>query len=218
MKPITTQIIAAQTGIDLPDSGLVETAITRAAEESVPMLFHHVMRCALFARLFSAASSRANDMEVMALSAILHDIGSTDHRCSEPGRFEIRSANAARRLVLEGGMSEARSRLIWDTIALHPLDLNLHRQEEAWAVQMGILADVTGAGLDLIDAKSVRAILALFPRLDFKRGFMDILRRESRKADALPAFHPTIMIRHHEGADPDIPNARDIVMAAPFES
>lgn len=213
-----TQIgaIARRSGVQLPDSAMVEGAIERAQSESSPMLFNHVMRSALFAEMFAGMRPQAKDREVIAVSSILHDIGLTDqkHQCEE--RFEVRSAHAARAFALGQGVSDARAWLIWDTVALHTHDLNLYKQDEAWAVQMGILADVVGAGADLLDVSAMERILTLFPRLGFKKGFYDLLSAEARSAPP-PPFHPTTMILHHDCGSLSIPNARDLIAHAPFD-
>ncbi len=216
MSQTQIETIATCTGVRLPDSAIVERAIERAQSESSPMLFNHVMRSALFAEMFSEMRPRANDREVIAVSSILHDIGLTDqkHQCEE--RFEVRSAHAARAFALGQGASDARAWLIWDTVALHTQDLNLYKQDEAWAVQMGILADVVGAGTDLLDASAIERILTQFPRLDFKKGFYDLLSAEAKSVPP-PPFHPTAMILHHDCGSLSVPDARDLIAQAPFD-
>lgn len=213
-----TQIhaIAKRSGVRLPDSTMVERAIERAQSESSPMLFNHVMRSALFAEMFSALRPRVKDRELIAVSTILHDIGLTDQKRQREDRFEIRSAHAARAFALGHGADDARAWLIWDTVALHTHDLNLYKQDEAWAVQMGILADVVGAGIDLLDASAVERILALFPRLGFKKGFYELLSAEAGGAPP-PPFHPTAMILHHDCGSLSVPNARELIANAPFD-
>ncbi|WP_194955143.1 HD domain-containing protein [Sphingopyxis solisilvae] len=208
--------IAERTGICLPDTKLVAEAIEKAYANGSPMLFNHVMRSALFAHAFTDQRPNSEDRELIIVSAVLHDLGLAEHRCPGIERFEIRSANLARDFAVERGMAGDRAWLLWDIIALHPYDFNLHKEDEAWAVQMGILADVVGAGIDLIDPAVVARIVACYPRLNFKSGFYRLLASEAATSPP-PPCHPVTMIRYHELGEYDVPNARDLIAGAPFD-
>src|SRR5712671_6649129 len=81
-------------GIKVVDTSLVRDAIDLARSSSEPYLFNHVMRSWLFAVLLSEENKSALDPEVLAMSAILHDLGMTD-RYTGAERFEVDSANAS---------------------------------------------------------------------------------------------------------------------------
>lgn len=202
-------------GVKAPDSRLARDAIGLAREASSPMLFNHVMRSYWFAALFAEAEGSRSDREIIFLSSVLHDLGLTD-RAGGPARFEIEGAHAAQAFLLSRGCEPDRAWLVWDTIALHTGDVNLHKQPEARAVQAGILCDVTGFALDRIDPGAVAEVLARYPRLDFKRSFPSLLEAEARRQPHSVAFHPFTMIRHHCGEPVDIPDARAIIEAADF--
>lgn len=207
---------AAIGGVRLPDSKLAQDAIELARAVSTPMLFNHVMRCYLFAELCAQAELPSYDREVVLLSAVLHDLGLTDH-ARGPRRFEIEGADAARDFALAGGFPEAKSWLVWDNIALHPLDLNHHKEPEAKAVQWGLWADVVGVGFDRLDPAAMREIVAAYPRLDFKRGFFNLLHEEARAKPHSHLIHPTAMIAHHCLGGLEIPDARALIDNAPFD-
>jgi hypothetical protein len=213
----TDPFSGAIAGVRIPDSHLAREAVALAREASSPMLFNHVMRSYFFAELCGEGASGARDREVMLLSAVLHDLGLTDH-ARGPRRFEIEGADAARAFASKHGLSDAKAWLVWDTIALHTYDLNMHKQIEARLVQQGILADIVGMGVDELGRDRVDAVVVAFPRLNCKQEFARLLMSEAEAKPQLPAFHPTTMFRHHCMGGVQIPDARPMIDGAPFDS
>ena len=85
----------ALAGIKVVDTPLVRDAMELARESSAPYLFNHAMRSWLFAALIAEGAKPTPDPELLAVSAILHDLGLTDQYAGSE-RFEVDSANAAR--------------------------------------------------------------------------------------------------------------------------
>lgn len=202
-------------GLSAPRTALVRRAEALARAQSSDMLFNHVMRSYWFAELFAQAEDSRADRELMFLAAILHDLGLTDH-ARGPHRFEVEGANAAQAFLLQQGMAVERAGRVWDTIALHTLDLNLLRQDEARLVQSGILCDVVGAGLDGLPPKAVAEVLQRYPRLGFKQGFFGLLRAEVRRKPVAHLFHPLTMVEHHCCAPVTPPDAKALIEGAGF--
>ena len=159
-------------GIKVVDTPLVYDAIELARDSSEPYLFNHVMRSWLFGVLIGEGAKPAPDPELLAVSAILHDLGLTD-RYSAQERFEVDGANAARSFLKERGSPAHQIQLVWDAIALHTTrSIALHKEPEVGVTLSGIAIDVFGAGLDLIPQDKVRVILSEFPRLSMKKKFL----------------------------------------------
>ena len=209
-------LTSAVGGVRPPDSRLAREAIELARLVSSPMLFNHVMRCYLFGELRAQVALGAYDREVVLLSLVLHDLGLTDH-ARGPRRFEIEGADVARDFVAARGLSAEKSWLVWDNIALHPLDLNAHKELEARAVEWGICADVLGIGLEHLEPAAVAEIVAAYPRLDMKRALFDLLRGEAAAKPHGHLFHPATMVAHHCLGGVEIPDARTLMDAAPFD-
>ncbi len=137
-------------GIKVIDSRMVHDAIELARSSSEPYLFNHAMRSWLFGVLLAEGAKPAPDPELLAVSAILHDLGLTD-RYSALERFEVDGANAAGSFLKERGIPAHQIQLVWDAIALHTTrSIALHKEPEVAMTHSGIFVDVIGAGLELI--------------------------------------------------------------------
>src|SRR6185312_4952185 len=110
-----TRLIA---GVSVPDGPLITAVIEYAQRLSEPYLFNHAMRSWLFAEAIGRIKALQYDHEVVAIGAILHDIGLTPS-VSGPNRFEVNGANAAVSFIKGRGLSDRRSQLIWDLVALN---------------------------------------------------------------------------------------------------
>ena len=203
-------------GIKVPDTALVRDAIDLSRSLLEPFLFNHVMRSWLFGILLSDAAEVASDAELLAVAAILHDLGLTERYTAE-NRFEVDGAYAAREFMKDRGISAQQTQVVWDAIALHTTPtLALHKEPEVVMTHSGIAVDVLGAGIDRIPQEKHRAILTAFPRLAFKDEFKGCLCNVVRQKPmtAIDNILRDFGIRYVEGFTP--PNFADLVAGAPF--
>src|ERR1700678_777698 len=203
-------------GIKVPDTTLVRDAMELARGLLEPFLFNHVMRSWLFGVVLSEGAEHAPDAELLAVAAVLHDLGLTD-RYAGANRFEVDGANAARVFLTDHGISSHQTQLVWDAIALHTAPtLALHKEPEVVMTHSGIAVDVLGAGLDRISREKQQAIVTAFPRLAFKDGFKGCLCNVVRQKPmtAVDNILRDFGIRYVEGFTP--PNFADLVAGAPF--
>jgi hypothetical protein len=160
-------------GVSVPDGPLITRVIEYARRLSEPYLFNHAMRSWLFAETMGRIKGLPYDHEVVAIGTILHDIGLTP-AVSGPNRFEVNGADAALSFIKSEGLSDRRTQLIWDLIALNSTpSLALHKEPEVAVGTMGIGLDFGGFGMATIPAGEVGRILSAFPRLKMKQGFAD---------------------------------------------
>jgi hypothetical protein len=103
-------------GIKAPDTTLVRDAIDLSRSLLEPFLFNHVMRSWLFGILLSEGAELAPDPELLAVAAVLHDLGLTGRYTAE-NRFEVDGANAAREVRCSSLFRNGQRREFRDVIA-----------------------------------------------------------------------------------------------------
>ncbi|MGO4549942.1 hypothetical protein AB4059_02405 [Lysobacter sp. 2RAF19] len=212
--PLPTRVLA---GVTVPDTPLVNSAIEFARTHCEPYLFNHVMRSWLFATLLAQQKGEAYDAEVVAISALLHDLGLTDS-ITGPLRFEVEGANAARTFVRGLGVDERRAQLIWDSIALNSTpSICLHKEAEAAICTLGVALDWGGWGYDNLPAERIASIVAEFPRLAMKDRFTKAVcglceRRADTTYDNFARDFGERFVAGYRA-----PSMVDALMAAPFE-
>ena len=142
-------------------------------EHGTPLLFAHSMRVYLFGSLRGRRRGLKVDGELLYLGAVFHDLGLTPKYRSPDHRFEVDSANAARNFLRAGGVDELLIDVVWDAIALHTTpEIPWHKRPEIALVTGGVEADVLGDGLGEIPVEDRDAVLAAYPRIDFRRGIV----------------------------------------------
>ena len=160
-------------GVSVPESPLVNAVLNHAREMSQPFLFNHAVRSWLFAVTIGRVKKIEFDPEVVAVGAILHDIGLTGG-VTGPNRFEVNGADAALSFVKGRGLSARQTQLIWDLIALNSTpSIALHKEPEVAVGTMGIGLDYGGFGIELIPPSEMREIVDAFPRLKMKQRFSE---------------------------------------------
>lgn len=212
--PLPRRVLA---GIPVPDTPLVEAAIRFVQERSQPYLFNHVMRSWLFATLIADRKGEPYDAEVLAVSALLHDIGLSGPATGSL-RFEVEGANTAREFALGMGLDKRRTQLIWDSIALNSTpSICLHKETEAALCTLGVALDWGGWGHESVPAGHMQRILAEFPRLHMKQRFTEAVcglcehRRETTYDNFARDFGERFVGGYRA------PSMVDALMNAPFD-
>ena len=160
-------------GITVVETPLISRALDLVRTHSEPFLFNHAVRSWLFAARLGQLQGISHDPEVVAVGALLHDLGLTSG-FTGPRRFEIEGADAARVFARGEGLDDRRAQLIWDTVALNSTpSIALYKETEVALCTAGIALDFGGPQYDRIPPEEMRSILTAYPRLDMKRRFTD---------------------------------------------
>lgn len=185
------------TDISAPETTIAQQAEELARRLSNDTLFNHSMRSYWFAELFAQQEGVKIDSELVFLSAVLHDIGLTEHVVGTH-RFEIEGAAVARTFLLDRGVSEDRAQRVWDNIALHTWDINEFRGDSSRIMQRGLAYDVSGLPDAALDPTDVAEVLRRYPRAKFKTAFHAILNEEiDRKQPYQHWFHICTRVDHN---------------------
>jgi len=171
---MTTEIA----NVKIPDSKLARQATELVRDCESDLLFHHSTRVYLWGSLRGRHRGWRFDPELVYLGAMFHDVGLTEKHRTATDRFELDSANAARRFLQSHGLPEGSIDLVWDAIALHTTpEIPWHKKPEVALVTAGVELDVLGFGFDEVPADVKAQVLAAHPRRNFKteivRAFAD---------------------------------------------
>jgi len=169
-------------GIKVPDTALVHDAMDLSRSLLEPFLFNHVMRSWLFGIVLAESAAIAPDAELLAVAAILHDLGLTE-RYNGENRFEVDGANAAREFLKERGISAQQTQLVWDAIALHTtIGVAQYKQPVVALVYHGVGFDVMGDRFEELSEETRTQVVSAFPRDGFKNkilyAFLDGFRHK----------------------------------------
>ncbi len=161
-------------GITIPDTMLARETTELVRESTSELIYHHSRRVYLFGSLQGRNRDLSYDPELLYIGAMFHDIGLNERFHHSGHRFEVDSADEARRFLRSHDVPEDSIRRVWTAIALHTTPgVPEFMEPEIALVTAGVEYDVLGIGYHDVDAADRRAITALHPRPDFKR---DILR------------------------------------------
>jgi len=164
---------AAVSPVAVPDTRLARDATELIRSVEPELLYNHSLRVYAFGALQGARQGLDYDPELLYVGAMFHDIGLVEGHRSADDRFEVDGANAAREFLAGHGVAGDALRIVWDAIALHTTPgIPQHKEPEVALVTAGVELDVLGFGYDDVAAEDRDAVLAAYPRVDFKESII----------------------------------------------
>lgn len=169
---------------NLPDSAICTAAFTLAEDVSPEFLHNHCVRSYLFGRELAAAQGLRGgidyDEETVFLASILHDLGITAYGRGGQ-RFEVDGADAAARFLRHRGFDESRTRVVWQSIALHTSVGLGHRFGTEHAVcHGGIDMDVVGTQRELLSPGFADRVHGAWPRHNLGFAIAEAIGRDTQ--------------------------------------
>jgi HD domain len=160
-------------GVTLPDTKLARDATELVREAATDLVYNHSRRVFWFGSLQGRNRGLSFDPELLYIGAMFHDLGLNPEHRGSGRRFEVDSAEEARRFLQGHGMPEDSIRRVWTAIALHTTPgIPQFMEPEVALVTAGVEYDVLGIGYhDVSDADRAQ-ITALHPRPDFKQQIL----------------------------------------------
>ncbi|GLW09256.1 metal-dependent phosphohydrolase [Microtetraspora sp. NBRC 13810] len=197
---MTTQETSAA-GVTVPDTHLAAAATELVRDTTSELVYHHSRRVYWWGSLQGRNRGLSFDPELLYIGAMFHDLGLGVKFHGSGRRFEVDSADEARRFLHAHGVPEDSVRRVWTAIALHTTPgIPEFMEPEVALVTAGVEYDVLGIGYDDIGPEARAEITALHPRPDFKRRILQAFtdgiapRPETTfgnvKADVLAHFVP----------------------------
>ncbi|MFD9001497.1 HD domain-containing protein [Streptomyces sp. NPDC059582] len=185
----------------VPDTKLAAEVSDLVRDTTSELVYHHSRRVYFWGALQGRNRDLSFDPELLYVGAMFHDLGLDERFRSSGRRFEVDSADEARRFLQGHGVPEDSVRRVWTAIALHTTPgIPEFMEPEVALVTAGVEYDVLGIGYDTISAEERAAVVALHPRPDFKRRILEAFTEGIRskpettfgnvKADVLAHFVP----------------------------
>jgi hypothetical protein len=170
---MNTGMTETAAGVRVPDTQLAREATDLVRDTTDDLIYDHSVRVYYWGSLQGRNRDLSWDPELLYLGAMFHDLGlNADYRGSGR-RFEVDSADEARRFMRSRGVPEDSIRRVWTAIALHTTPgIPQFMEPEVALVTAGVEYDVLGIGYDQLSAADRAAITALHPRPDFKRRIL----------------------------------------------
>lgn len=159
--------------VRVPDTRLAVEATELVRDTTGELVYHHSRRVYLFGALQGRRRALSFDPELLYIGAMFHDLGLGERFRSSGRRFEVDSADEARRFLRSHGVPEDGVRRVWTAIALHTTPgIPAFMEPEVALVTAGVEYDVLGIGYEDVSDADRAAIVALHPRPDFKRRIL----------------------------------------------
>jgi HD domain len=187
--------------VTIPDTKLARDATDLVRDSTTNLIYNHSRRVFWFGSLQGRNRGLSFDPEVLYVGAMFHDLDLNEQCRSSGRRFEVDSADEARRFLQGHGVPEDSIRRVWTAIALHTTPgIPELMEPEVALVTAGVEYDVLGIGYHDISDADRAEITSLHPRPDFKRSILQAFTEGiapkpdttfgNVKADVLQRFVP----------------------------
>src|SRR3954462_10834119 len=134
-------------GVTVPDTKLAREATELVRATTTDLVYHHSRRVFWFGSLQGRNRGLSFDPEVLYIGAMFHDLGLGEEFRGSGRRFEVDSADEARRFLQSRGVPEDSVRRVWTSIALHTTPgIPEFMEPEVALVTAGVEYDALGIG------------------------------------------------------------------------
>lgn len=188
-------------GVRVPDSELARDTTELVRDAASDLIYDHSRRVYFFGALQARKRDLSFDPELLYIAAMFHDLGLGESFHGSGRRFEVDSADEARRFLRARQVPEDSIRRVWTAIALHTTPgIPEFMEPEVALVTAGVEYDVLGIGYHDLTEADRAAVVALHPRPDFKQRILEAFTEGIRskpettfgnvKADVLAHYVP----------------------------
>jgi cyanamide hydratase family protein with HD domain len=190
----TLRVLGEATGQDgevrLDDHRLPDTAPVRAAQDLAeryltPALAAHSVRSWYWASGFAEALGLDPDRELLAVAALLHDMGLAEEFDAVRTPYEIAGGHVAAVLGAGAGWSREQQQRLIEVVERHNWpDVDPAMDVEGHLLEIATGLDISGARADVLPRDLLRDVLTAYPRLDLAAEFgAGVADQSERKPD-----------------------------------
>jgi hypothetical protein len=165
-----------------PDSAVAATALEVVREFSSPALVNHCIRSFIWASAYAIEHDLTYDVELLYVSAMLHDIGLVSAFDNVDLPFEIAGGNVAWVFGAGAGWPPERRVRAAEVIDRHMWDeVDPAEDPEGYLLCIATGLDISGRNPDWWPAELRRRVVASHPRLDLAREFAACFESQARR-------------------------------------
>lgn len=167
--------------MEMPHSYVTVKAEQFIRSSSPSFLTNHCLRSYAWSAAPAQSDGVLFDRELLFVAAMFHDLGLLAP--FDRGRcFEEDSAEAAAEFATANGWSPERTGVLADVIRLHNAAEVVEADgAEAYLLWHATGVDVTGHRYGDVPAEVISDVVAMYPRGDFKQGFIELLRHQAER-------------------------------------
>lgn len=175
--------------LDLPDLPAVRAALEVADRYQSPALRNHSVRSYLFAAAHAERAGIRVDHELLAVAALVHDLGLAPVFDSHALPFEEAGGDVGWVFTAGAGWPASRRDRVREIVVLHMRDpVSPEADPESHLLQFSTSLDISGRGLEQLPEEVLRAVLRRYPRLDLRAEFTACFQDQAaRKPDQAAA-------------------------------
>jgi hypothetical protein len=176
----------------LPDTSPVRAARDLAERYLTPALAAHSVRSWCWAAGFAEALGLEPDRELLAVAALLHDLGLAEEFDAVRTPYEIAGGHVAGVFGAGAGWSRERQQRLLEVIERHNWpEVDVRVDVEGHLLEIATGLDISGARPDALPAEYLDQVLAAFPRGTLATDFGD---RVVEQAERKPTSHAARLV------------------------
>lgn len=180
IAPRASALPAEVAGVALPQSDIARRAAALSQSACPDFLYNHCMRAYVFGAIYARQNRISFNADEAFVAAAIHDLGLLPAFASPNGSFEFDGADAAETFARQHGLDASAADIVWHAVAMHDTRFARRQGPEAIVMAQGAGTDVNGPD-DTFTADEVAAVVAVFPRLQFKTRFTALLVDQCRR-------------------------------------
>jgi len=175
--------------IPIPATPAARSALAVLTRYSAPALVNHCVRSYLLAASKAALDDIPVDLELLYVSALLHDIGLEATLGAHRVPFEEAGGNVAWVFAAGAGWPVERCDRTAQIIVAHMLGADVAIDPEGHLLDVATGLDISGRGAEHWPPALLQELVTTYPRLDLAPRFTACIREQAERKPTSAAAH-----------------------------